>query len=564
MSADGAPTSAGSSSSSWMLSLLIGVVGAAGAWLLGSSGAQSPLIWTTSALAAGATLRWGWRQGALVMLGHVLVNLAHGLDPRLIARGVAYGMLGALSLRGLLDLVGFRRTFEHIRDVGRFVVAAAAAGTVPALLLAAMRTTDAGTADPTDIALQALKWSFNSAMMMMLVVPPLVGAGRATVEGWRRRPRTALALLALATSIAAVGLAQPAGYAWLVLLGLSVVATSAMYFDVAFSGALALLFAVATILGIGWASFGEEYDLAALQSGRAFVYSALLSGLMLTVHALRAERVAAESRLQAARVRFRLGVLSMAVREQERIGQDVRRRLGFELTSLGTAIDALEQEARTSAPRLGDDIAAMREACQRAREATEAVAHGLIPPIDRDGDLGRALQRLASRIPAAAGIEISIACEPGLALPAESSRDAYRIVQEALNNVLKHARARRVQVSLARDAGDHVRIVVEDDGVGFDPGRRNGIATNGSTAAARGVGSGVGLRTMRYRAEIAGGELVVEPRAAGGTRVSCRLPTRRPDEARTGRADTDRSALLQSPTLMVQSQRNAAQSLPAG
>jgi len=112
-----------------MLSLLIGVVGAAGAWLLGSSGAQSPLIWTTSALAAGATLRWGWRQGALVMLGHVLVNLAHGLDPRLIARGVAYGMLGALTLRGLLDLVGFRRRFEHIRDVGRFVVAAAAAGT---------------------------------------------------------------------------------------------------------------------------------------------------------------------------------------------------------------------------------------------------------------------------------------------------------------------------------------------------------------------------------------------------------------------------------------------------
>ena len=61
-----------------------------------------------------------------------------------------------------------------------------------------------------------------------------------------------------------------------------------------------------------------------------------------------------------------------------------------------------------------------------------------------------------------------------------------------------------------------------------------------------------------------GGELVVEPRAAGGTRVSCRLPSRRPDEARTDRADTDRSALLQSPTLMVQSQRNAAQSLPAG
>jgi len=536
---------------SWTVSLLLGIVGAANTWLLASSGALNPLAWISSAVAAAATLRWGWRHGAWAMLGYALVNLAHGVEPLFVAEGVAYGMIAAASLRVALNLLGYRPGFAHIRDVGRFVAAAALSSGVPAVLLAVLRASDADVADPTGRALQALQWTFNGAMMVMLVVPPVLAAGRGTIEGWRSRPRTAMALLVAATSIAAVGLLQPRGFLWLLLLGMLVVAASAMYFDVAFSGCLALLFAVTSILGIGWASFGEEHDLAALQSGRIFMFSALLSGLMLTVHALRAERVAAELRLQAARARFRLGVLSMAVREQERIGQDVRQRLGHELMTLDAAIEALEREAREAAPGLREDVVAMREACLRAREATEAVAHGLLPPIDRDGDLGRALQRLASRIPAAAGIELSIACEPALALPPASSRDAYRIVQEALNNVLKHARARHVQVSLGRDATGEVCIVVEDDGVGIGAG---------SSAAS---GNGVGLRTMRYRAEIAGGVLVVEPRANGGTRVSCRIPQWRPADTRPPNSDADRRDSLDSPTLMVQSRRDPAPSLPA-
>jgi signal transduction histidine kinase len=97
----------------------------------------------------------------------------------------------------------------------------------------------------------------------------------------------------------------------------------------------------------------------------------------------------------------------------------------------------------------------------------------------------------------------------------------YRIAQEAASNAIKHGKARRIDISLA--AKDHsVTLTVNDNGIGLSrklPKRK-----------------GMGLRIMRYRAEVIGGALVVEPVPGGGTRVVCTVAEGLlPVEARTAK-----------------------------
>ncbi|HSM59079.1 MAG TPA: GAF domain-containing sensor histidine kinase [Candidatus Sulfomarinibacteraceae bacterium] len=95
----------------------------------------------------------------------------------------------------------------------------------------------------------------------------------------------------------------------------------------------------------------------------------------------------------------------------------------------------------------------------------------------------------------------------------------YRITQEALNNVVKHARASRVTVTVGR-RGDLTCLAIGDDGVGFSPQRVETVRSPGPDAG------GMGLRSMRERAEALGGALQIDSRPGAGTTVRVRLPFR--------------------------------------
>jgi signal transduction histidine kinase len=84
----------------------------------------------------------------------------------------------------------------------------------------------------------------------------------------------------------------------------------------------------------------------------------------------------------------------------------------------------------------------------------------------------------------------------------------YRIAQELLNNVVKHAGARNVQVQLLRNKG-HLVLIVEDDGVGFDPAQNS---------------NGVGMRSLMDRARILHGTLDIQRGATSGTIATLRVP----------------------------------------
>jgi signal transduction histidine kinase len=125
--------------------------------------------------------------------------------------------------------------------------------------------------------------------------------------------------------------------------------------------------------------------------------------------------------------------------------------------------------------------------------------------------LGPAIETLAERSAAGAGMEVSTRIALGIGagrLPAETEGAVYRVVQEALTNVAKHAEATRVRVEVVRANGS-VDVLVEDDGRGFDPASCSG---------------GLGLVGMRERVQLTGGRLEIRSRPGASTRVSARLP----------------------------------------
>ncbi|OPZ10743.1 MAG: Nitrate/nitrite sensor protein NarX [candidate division BRC1 bacterium ADurb.BinA364] len=108
-------------------------------------------------------------------------------------------------------------------------------------------------------------------------------------------------------------------------------------------------------------------------------------------------------------------------------------------------------------------------------------------------------------------------CDGGAAVSHhEVANHAYRIAQEAVNNAMKHASARRLWIRLAH-AGGRVRLCVEDDGVGL--------------RSREGRNEGMGLRIMEYRARLIGAALEIGPRDGGGVRVVCEFSGAPPEIA---------------------------------
>jgi signal transduction histidine kinase len=160
--------------------------------------------------------------------------------------------------------------------------------------------------------------------------------------------------------------------------------------------------------------------------------------------------------------------------------------------------DAMSDAVRDAMDHAGREIDNLRAIIAELRPAA----------LDELG-LRAALSALVRRTEATAGLEVvtDFALEEDARLPPEMETTIYRVVQEALTNVVKHARARRVEVAVRELAGT-LELRVADDGTGFDPGAADG---------------GYGLVSMRERVELAGGELRIEP-GPRGTAVSARLP----------------------------------------
>ncbi|MBM2822133.1 MAG: sensor histidine kinase, partial [Thermoleophilia bacterium] len=193
--------------------------------------------------------------------------------------------------------------------------------------------------------------------------------------------------------------------------------------------------------------------------------------------------------------------------ERRRLARELHDETGQALTSILLGLKALEHSVETDQGREG--VAAVRELVVSTLQDVRRLAVELRPTALDDFGLAPALERLAETVRQDTSIEVDL--EVGISgerLPADVETTMYRIVQEALTNISKHAGATRISILLARKERAVV-VVVEDDGDGFDPG--------GETA-------GLGLAGMRERVTLLGGQLRVETSPGRGTTIAAEVP----------------------------------------
>lgn len=206
-----------------------------------------------------------------------------------------------------------------------------------------------------------------------------------------------------------------------------------------------------------------------------------------------------------------------ALEERARLARELHDSVTQSVFSLGLfARTAQTQHARGS-DQLGGTLERVATLARDALAEMRALLFELRPAALEQEGLAGALEQLVAAMRVRSELTITYAAETDVRLPADSETAIFRIVQEALGNAAKHARATAASVTLA--AGDGVlRVEVRDDGVGFDPGR----------PAADGRSGGMGLRSMRERAAATGLTLRVMSAPGAGTRVTVTAPLPRP------------------------------------
>lgn len=225
--------------------------------------------------------------------------------------------------------------------------------------------------------------------------------------------------------------------------------------------------------------------------------------------------------------RLRNEVVTASEQERQRVGQDLHDSVGQDLTGVGYLAESLAGRLAAEGSPCSDEARQIADLIQKACDEVRSVARGLCPVEVREGGLVDAVRDLAEQTREIYGIACHFEC-PG-PVPVDdlaAASDLYRIVQEAVNNAVRHGDPERITIRLSAGDGT-IALAVEDDGVGL-PEERDPEA-------------GMGLRVMQYRAHRIGGVLEAKRRPDGGTAVSCfvHLPPDQDEAARTAAERSD-------------------------
>jgi signal transduction histidine kinase len=212
------------------------------------------------------------------------------------------------------------------------------------------------------------------------------------------------------------------------------------------------------------------------------------------------------------RERLEREIIDAAEREQHRIGGDLHDGLGQQLTAIEMLCASLKSDVAARQPELAGQVERIGGMLREAIAQTRSMARGLVPVKDEPDALWASLIELADRTHALGRLQCRFECpRPVLVANNAVAGHLYRIAQEAVNNALKHSSGTTVTIRLFASRS-MLELRISDNGRGFA----------GSPAA------GLGLRVMRHRAEVIGGDLTVEAKAGRGVTISCVLP--RPEE----------------------------------
>jgi signal transduction histidine kinase len=214
-------------------------------------------------------------------------------------------------------------------------------------------------------------------------------------------------------------------------------------------------------------------------------------------------------RSELERKRLEHEILEASDNEMQRIGHDLHDGVGQQLTALSLFASGLQREVEAQAPQLTDPCKKIGTELREVIRQVRVLSHGLSPVSLEVNGLSEALQKLANdmrssqtdcRFTDLSQVRIS---DPHLAA------QFYRIGQEAVSNATKHSGARQINIAL-KTTDMITELKVSDDGRGFSLPEVNGNA-------------GLGLRAMKYRADVIGATMTIDSAPGKGTRITCMI-----------------------------------------
>jgi two-component system sensor histidine kinase UhpB len=195
--------------------------------------------------------------------------------------------------------------------------------------------------------------------------------------------------------------------------------------------------------------------------------------------------------------------------ERTRVARELHDTLLQSLTAIALQLEGASRDRRAPRELRAKLERSIESARASAADARRAIADLRASP-SADKPLAHALSALARSFMSETGVAVRVNATSDLVLDRQTETELYRIAQEALTNVGKHARAKSVTLALRR-VRNSVRLVIADDGVGMK--------------AAKMGGEGHGLRGMSERTALIGGSLAVASRRGGGTTVTVIVPS---------------------------------------
>ncbi|HET7035177.1 MAG TPA: GAF domain-containing sensor histidine kinase, partial [Thermomicrobiaceae bacterium] len=199
-----------------------------------------------------------------------------------------------------------------------------------------------------------------------------------------------------------------------------------------------------------------------------------------------------------------------ALEERQRLARELHDAVSQTLFSASLVGDVLPTLWQRNPERAAEALEDLRALTRGALAEMRTLLFELRPAALVETPLADLLQHLAHAVTGRARLPVALAVEPVPALPPEVQLACYRIAQEALNNVVKHAEASSVGLDLSAAPAGQVRLRVRDDGRGFDPDE---------TAPGH-----FGMQTMRERAAAIGAALTVASQPGGGTELLLAWP----------------------------------------
>lgn len=219
--------------------------------------------------------------------------------------------------------------------------------------------------------------------------------------------------------------------------------------------------------------------------------------------------------------RLQLEVLEISEHEQRRIGHDIHDGLGQVLTGVGTLLLVLQKRLAQTSASDAQAVGGISHYVHDAINQAHMLAHGLSPVELRADGLTHGLKQLVDNTSRLFKVSCSFQCETPVLVESQAKAvQIYRIAQEAITNAIKHGKAGQIVVSLSSSDFNTAVLSVIDDGVGFN---ETSLISH----------QGMGLRVMKYRADMIGATLEICPAKHSGTAVVCTFTPDSPTKAPT-------------------------------